>query len=260
MLMHPAFLTHPNTQTWSKECSCSAPLFATILLNSNNVWPYTGSHCCTHQNCPELRPVSSLQVQFQLQQAMGSSGGLAVIPTGLSGPKSPTRRSPTKHKPFHLSDSPWKRDSTQLGQSGKAPLAAAQAASQAASPRRGRSASKSPIRTARSQKVAASLEKQPMSSKGRPKGATSGTRQAERQPERQTSSPANGQGGAAGVGSPGLMSFGTYGGVAFSSFTPEVPSGLSGMADDDEDGESLAGISFSCNTTLSTMSSLTDLH
>ena len=39
------------------------------------------------------------------------------------------------------------------------------------------------------------------------------------------------------------MSFGTYGGVAFSSFKPEVPAGSSDMAADDEDGESPAAIS-----------------
>ena len=184
--------------------------------------------------------MAHLQVQFQLQQALGSSGGLPPTPTAR---KSPTRRSPTKHRPFHLSDSPWKHDSAQLGQSGNQPSAPSPAASQAASPRRGRSASKSPIRTARSQKVSASPEKQPTSSKGRSKGAPA-TKLAERQPERQRSSPAHGQGGVAGLGSRAVMSFGTYGGVAFSSFMPEVPAGSSDMVADDEDGESSADVSF----------------
>lgn len=38
------------------------------------------------------------------------------------------------------------------------------------------------------------------------------------------------------------MSFGTYGGVAFSSFTPELPAGSSAMVDDEEDGGLPAGI------------------
>ena len=185
-----------------------------------------------------------LQVQFQLQQALGSSSGLPPTPTARSGSKSPTRRSPTKHKPFHLSDSPWKRDSTQLGQPGNQPSAPFPAASQAASPRRGRPTSKLPIRTARSQKVSASPEKRPTSSKGRSKGAPA-TRPAERQPERQRSSPAHGQGGVAGLGSRAVMSFGTYGGVAFSSFTPEAPAGSSHMEADDEDGESFPDVSLS---------------
>lgn len=186
-------------------------------------------------------------MQFQLQQALGSSAGLTPTPTARSGSKSPTRRSPTKHRPFHLSDSPWKRDSAQLGQSGKVPSAPApatsQAASQAASPRRGRSASKSPVRTARSLKAPASPEKQqPTSSKGRLKGAA-GSTEPKRQAERQSSSPAvNGQGGVAGWGNPGVMSFGSYGGVAFSSFTPELPAGSPDMVDEEEDGESASAV------------------
>lgn len=198
------------------------------MFTAKNSW-----HRCNGYN-------GLLQVQFQLQQqALGSSAGLTPTPTARSGSKSPTRRSPTKHRPFHLSDSPWKRDSAQLGQSGKLPSAPAPAASQATSPRRGRSASKSPVRTARSLKAPASPEKQPTSSKGRSKGASGSSREPERQPDRQSSSPAaHGQGRGAGWGSPGVMSFGTYRGVAFSSFTPEMPEGSSDMVDEEEDGES----------------------
>ena len=39
------------------------------------------------------------------------------------------------------------------------------------------------------------------------------------------------------------MSFGTYGGVAFSSFTPEVPAASSDTVADDEDGAFSAEIS-----------------
>ena len=193
-----------------------------------------------------IAAMAYLQVQFQLQQASGSSDGLTPTPPARSGSKSPTRRSPTKHRPFHLSDSPWKRESAQLGQSGILPLAPPPAASLAASPRRGRSTSKSPIRTARSQKASASPEKQPTSSKGRSKGAL-----ATRQPERQRSSPAHGQGNATGTGSHGVMSFGMYGGVAFSSFTPDAPAGSSDTVADDDDGESPANISLDRNRTLS---------
>ena len=185
--------------------------------------------------------VCYLQVQFQLQQAMCSSGGMGPAATGRSASRSPTRPSPTRHKPFNLSDSPRKTDSFQLGQSGNLALAPSQAASQL-SPRRGRAASKSPVRTAKSHKVPASPVKQavgmPTSPKARSKGAASTTRQPERQVDRQASQVAGGQGDAAGPGGSGLMSFGTYGGVSFSSFAPEMPAGSSAIVADDEDGKS----------------------
>lgn len=183
-----------------------------------------------------------VQVQFQLQQAMGSSSGMGPTPTGRSASKSPTRRSPTRPKPFRLSDSPRNRESSQLGLSGNVAPAPSQAASQV-SPRRDRAASKSPVRTARPHKVPASPTKQAVglatSPKGRSKGAHSATRQPDRQVDRQASQLAGGQDDAAGPGSSCVMSFGMYGSVSFSSFTPEVPADSSGMvADDDDNGES----------------------
>lgn len=139
-----------------------------------------------------------------------------------------------------MSESNWKRDSAQLGQSGNM----APARSQAASPSRGRAASKSPVRTARSSKASASPAKQPaglpISPKGRPKGSPSATRQFERQADRQGSHLADGQDHAAGLASSGVMSYGTYGGVSFSSFTPEMPAGSSGKVANEDDGESFA--------------------
>ena len=169
-----------------------------------------------------------------------------------SSSKSPSRRSPTKHRPFHLSDSPWKSlpaGSAQLGHSQNLPSAPAEATS----PSRSRSASKALTRAARSRTVSGSPEKQGSGVSGLSKGKQSRggspvKRQAERQAEGQAERQAEGQGrpkassdrkgGAVGQGDAGAMSFGTYGGVSFSSFTPEMPVDASGMAADDEDGES----------------------
>jgi len=180
-----------------------------------------------------------LQVQFQLQQTVGGSGGAA--PTlGRSTSRPPSRRSPTKHRTFQLSDSPWKSLPA-----GVAPLGQSQAMPSAsglpASPRKSRTPSKSPIRTARSEKVASSPDRQPI---GSPKGAkaapTKGNSPLKRPAERQSSN-AEGQSGEGSQGrhSPDVMSFGSYGGVAFSSFAPAVPAGTSdatGMAAEDDEG------------------------
>ncbi|KAL0018450.1 hypothetical protein WJX77_012272 [Trebouxia sp. C0004] len=144
------------------------------------------------------------QVQFQLQQTMGGS---AAAPTsGRSASKSPARRSPTKHRPFHLSDSPWKSSSSDTAPVGNSQTLPA-ANWQSASPRKGRSPSRTKGLSA--------------------KGASPVKKQAERrshQTERQ--SPAAGVGTSRAAYNPGVMSFGSYGGVAFSSFAPAMPAGM----------------------------------
>ncbi|DBB04488.1 TPA: hypothetical protein ACH3X1_012586 [Trebouxia sp. C0004] len=143
-------------------------------------------------------------VQFQLQQTMGGS---AAAPTsGRSASKSPARRSPTKHRPFHLSDSPWKSSSSDTAPVGNSQTLPA-ANWQSASPRKGRSPSRTKGLSA--------------------KGASPVKKQAERrshQTERQ--SPAAGVGTSRAAYNPGVMSFGSYGGVAFSSFAPAMPAGM----------------------------------
>ncbi len=167
----------------------------------------------------------SIQVQFQLQQTMGGS---AVAPlSGRSASKSPARRSPTKHRPFHLSNSPWKTspsDTAPIGNSQTLPAANRQPAS----PRKGQSPS-------RTKGLAA-------------KGASPVKKQAERrshQAERQ--SPAGGAGTSQSAYNPGAMSFGSYGGVAFSSFAPATPAGMvetdDAAADVDDEGKAC----FTCN-------------
>ena len=172
---------------------------------------------------------------------MGSTLVGAPASVVHSSSKPPSRRSPTKHRPFHLSDSPWKSlpaDSAQLGQSHNLPSAPAERFS----PRRGRSASKAPIRAARSRPVSGSPEKHgSITSKGKQsRGGSPVKRQAERQAEGQggPSAGADRNGGAAVQQNAGTMSFGSYAGVSFSSFTPEMPAQESNMAADDEDGES----------------------
>ncbi|KAL0054000.1 hypothetical protein WJX82_002103 [Trebouxia sp. C0006] len=158
------------------------------------------------------------QVQFQLQQTMGGS---VVAPlSGRSASRSPARRSPTKHRPFHLSDSPWKSspsDTAPMSNSQTLPAASRQPAS----PRKGQSPS-------RAKGLAA-------------KGASPVKKQAERrshQTERQNA--AAGAGTSRSAYSPEVMSFGSYGGIAFSSFAPAMPAGMVETDDaaanvDDED-------------------------
>lgn len=163
----------------------------------------------------------SIQVQFQLQQTMGGS---VVAPlSGRSASRSPARRSPTKHRPFHLSDSPWKSspsDTAPMSNSQTLPAASRQPAS----PRKGRSPS-------RAKGLAA-------------KGASPVKKQAERrshQTERQNA--AAGAGTSRSAYSPEVMSFGSYGGIAFSSFAPAMPAGMvetdDAAANVDDEGKAL---------------------
>ena len=184
-----------------------------------------------------------LQVQVQLQQATGSALGVAVTPAAISrsSSRSPTRRSPTKHRPFHLSGSPWKSlpaDSAQPGHFQNTPVAS----SQTAAARKGRAGSTSPNRTAGRSKLSVSPQKRAATSNGRqPKASSPVKGQAEGQADRQGRSGAAREDAAAGQSNPGVMSFGTYQGVSYSSFTPEVPENPSGMTaddNDDDDGES----------------------
>ncbi len=166
-----------------------------------------------------------MQVQFQLQQTMGGS---AVAPiSGRSASKSPARRSPTKHRPFHLSDSPWKSspsDTAPVGNSQTLPAANRQSAS----PRKGRSPSRTKGLSA--------------------KGASPVKKQAERrsrQTERQSA--AAGAGNSRSAYSPGVMSFGSYGGVAFSSFAPAMPTGMVESDDAAADVDDEGTARFTCN-------------
>ncbi|DBA73888.1 TPA: hypothetical protein ACH3X2_009539 [Trebouxia sp. C0005] len=163
-------------------------------------------------------PGAVVRVQFQLQQTMGGS---AVAPiSGRSASKSPARRSPTKHRPFHLSDSPWKSspsDTAPVGNSQTLPAASRKSAS----PQKGRSPSRT---TGLSAKGISPVKKQ----------AGTQNHQTERQ------SAAAGPGTNQKTYSPGVMSFGSYGGVAFSSFAPAMPAGMVESDDaaadvDDED-------------------------
>ncbi len=149
-------------------------------------------------------------------------GASAVAPlSGRSAFKSPARRSPTKHRPFHLSDSPWKSspsDTASMGNSQTVPAADRQPAS----PQKGRSPSRAKGLSA--------------------KGASPVKKQAERrshQNERQSA--AAGAGASRSADSPGVMSFGSYGGVAFSSFAPAMPAGIvetdDAAADVDDEGK-----------------------
>lgn len=157
-----------------------------------------------------------MQVQFQLQQSLG---GVAVAPTlGRPSSKSPTRRSPTKHRPFQLSSSNWRSlpaDSAPMGKSQAVPSAERQPAS----PKKARSPSKSPIRTASSpQKQPAGARKKAASSSAK------GTSHVERQAERQNRGiEGQGDGASQSTHDADVMGFGTYGGVAFSSFVPARP-------------------------------------
>ena len=155
-------------------------------------------------------------------------GGSAVAPmSGRSASKSPARRSPTKHRPFHLSNSPWKNstnDTAPVGNSHTLPAANRQPAS----PRKGQS----PTRT---KGLAA-------------KGASPVKKQAERrsqQTERQ--SPVAGAGNSWSSYSPGVMSFGSYGGVAFSSFAPAMPGGMAETDDAAATVDDEGKVCFTCN-------------
>lgn len=166
-----------------------------------------------------------IQVQFQLQQTMGGS---AVAPiSGRSASKSPARRSPTKHRPFHLSDSPWKSspsDTAPVGNSQTLPAASRKSAS----PQKGRSPSRT---TGLSAKGISPVKKQ----------AGTQNHQTERQ------SAAAGPGTNQKTYSPGVMSFGSYGGVAFSSFAPAMPAGMVESDDAAADVDDEGTARFTCN-------------
>lgn len=142
--------------------------------------------------------------------------------SGRSASMSPARRSPTKHRPFRLSDSPWKSspsDTAPVGNSQTLPAANRQSAS----PRKGRSPSRTKGLSA---KEASPVKKQ----------AERRSHKTERQ------SPAAGVGDSRSAYCPEVMSFGTYGGIAFSSFTPTMPAGIESdhtAADLDDEGEAL---------------------
>lgn len=189
--------------------------------------------------------VDTVQVQLQLQQATGSS---AVVPKlGRLNSKSPARRGLTKHRPFHLSESPW----TSLS-SGSAPLGHSQALPSApgspSSLRNTRPLSETPIRTARSERFAS--DKQATASQKKAKesqvnGRSPNKRLAERQSgrvERQNvlSVSSTADEGSQRGHSPDVMSFGSYGGVSFSSFAPALPTdaaGAAGLGTEEDNGE-----------------------